>query len=160
MKVYKGNQILGQLEKRKGGYYFLKIMEGVVNQFKNGKHTRLICTVDQTLAFSCGLNHFGDGNFFIILSTKKVKDLGRSVGDSIAFELRQDPNPLGVDLPEVLTILLEQDERLKQKFESLTPGKKRSLVHAVSRIKDIDKQVEKASALLNNGVKLRNKPIL
>lgn len=159
MKVYKSDQILRQLEKRRGGYYYLKINEDVVNQFNNGRHTRLICIVGEALTFSCGLNHFGDGNFFIIVSTKRVKDLGISVGDSIAFELRQDPNPLGVNLPEVLTILLEQDERLKQKFEALTL-KKRSLVHAVSRIKDIDKQVAKTSALLNNGVKLRNKPIL
>lgn len=160
MKVYKSSQALEQLEKRKGGYYFFKITADVVSGFKNGKQTRLLCTVDKMLSFSCGLNHLGNGDFFIMLSTKNVKSIGKKVGDLISFELREDPNPLGVELPEVLAALLEQDEVLQQKFESLTAGKKRSLVHAISRIKDIDKQVRKAVELLNNGVQLRNKPLL
>ena len=89
MKVYKSHQSIGQLEKRQGGYYFLKIEADVVDSFKNGKQTRFICTVDKKLIFSCGLNHLGDENYFIILSTKKVKELGRSIEDTVAFELRE-----------------------------------------------------------------------
>ncbi len=159
MKVYKNSQLLKQLEKRKGGYYFLTINAEVVNEFKNGKHTRFVCNVDKILAFSCGLNHLGNGNFFIILATRNVKSISKRAGDMVSFESREDPNPLGVKLPEVLTALLEQDESLKQKFDNLTSGKKRSLVHAISRIKDLDKQVAKTTELLQNGVKLRNKPV-
>ena len=138
----------------------MTIAAAVVNEFNNGRHTRFVCTVNGTLTFSCGLNHMGDGSFFIILATKNVKTLGKSVGDTVAFELRDDPNPLGVEIPEVLTALLEQDEFLKQKLNGLTDGKKRSLVYAVSRVEDIDKQVQKITELLNNGVKLRTKQVL
>jgi hypothetical protein len=72
MKNFKGKQVIDQLEKRKGGYFFLKIDAEIVNQFQEKRHTRFICTLDSKLPFQCGLNHLGDGNFFIILSNKNL----------------------------------------------------------------------------------------
>lgn len=157
MKRYKSQQIIEQLEKRKGGYCFLKIDAEVINQFKNKKYTRFLCTLDKTLTFQCGLNHLGDGNFFIILSAKNLKAAGKSAGERINFELYEDPNPLGVEMPEVLEALLEQDEKAKATFETLTAGKKRSVIHSINKIKDIDKQVQKIIELMNDTTKLRTK---
>lgn len=102
MKRYKSEQIIQQLEKRKGGYFFLKIDAEIVNQFKNKRQTRFLCTLEKSLTFQCGLNHFGDGNFFIILSTKNLQKTNKKLGDKINYELNEDPNPLGVEMPEVL----------------------------------------------------------
>ncbi len=99
MIKYKNEQIIGQLEKRKGGYFFLKISSEIVNEFENKHQTRLICSLENKLAFQCGLNHLGDGNFFIILSTKNLEAVNKQLGDKIKFELNMDPNPLGVDIP-------------------------------------------------------------
>jgi uncharacterized protein YdeI (YjbR/CyaY-like superfamily) len=44
-------------------------------------------------------------------------------------------------MPEVLETVIEQDEHLKAIFESLTLGKQRNIIHQISRIKDIDKQI-------------------
>ena len=157
MKNYQSEQAIGQLEKRKGGYFFLKIDAEIINQFKNKRHTRFLCTLDQTLTFQCGLNHLGDGNFFIILSTKNLNAVGKNLGDIISFELLEDPNPLGVDMPEVLEALLEQDEDLKAIFESLTLGKKRNVIHSINKIKDIDKQIQKTIQIINDSTKPRPK---
>ena len=113
MKKYKSEQIIGQLEKRKGGYFFLKIDAEIVNQFKNKRQTRFICILEKSLTFQCGLNHLGDGNFFIILSAKNLQTVDKKLGDKIHYELNEDPNPLGVDMPEVLETILEQDEEVK-----------------------------------------------
>jgi hypothetical protein len=43
--------------------------------------------------------------------------------DKIYFELREDPNPLGVDMLEILNAIIKQDEVLKVIFEILTLGK-------------------------------------
>ena len=120
MKRYKSEQIIQQLEKRKGGYFFLKIDAEIVNQFKNKRQTRFLCTLEKSLTFQCGLNHFGDGNFFIILSTKNLQKTNKKLGDKINYELNEDPNPLGVEMPEVLNAIFEQDENIKVIFESLT----------------------------------------
>lgn len=157
MKNYKSEQIIGQLEKRKGGYFFLKIEAEIINQFKNKRQTRFLCTLEKSLIFQCGLNHLGDGNFFIILSTKYLQTINKNLGDKIHYELNEDPNPLGVEMPEVLEAILEQDETVKATFESLTLGKKRNVIHQIAKIKDIDKQVQKAIKLINDSTQPRPK---
>lgn len=154
---YSEEQVICQLEKRKGGYFYITISAEVVNQFKNRRLTRFLCTIDKKLTFQCGLNHLGDGNFFIILGIKSLKAIDKQIGDNIFFELIEDPNPLGVDIPEVLKVILEQDENKKLIFESLTLGKKRNVIHQINKIKDIDKQVQKTIKLIDETTKPRSK---
>ena len=98
--------------------------------------------------YSCGLNHLGDGNYFIIVASKYLKQLGKGLGQEVTFEIKEDPNPLGVKMPEVLEVLLAQDEEANQIFQGLTDGKKRSLVYTVLKVKDIDEQVQAALKFL------------
>lgn len=153
MENFQSEQVIGQLEKRRGGYFFLKIEEEIVNQFKNKRHTRFLCTLDKKLTFQCGLNHLGDGNFFIILSGKNLKALDKTLGDKITYELKEDPNPLGVDIPEVLEAVLEQHEEIKAIYESLSLGKKRNVIHSINKIKDVDKQIQKTIQVITNSTK-------
>ena len=157
MMKYQEQQTISQLEKRKGGYFYLTILSSVVDMFEHKRHTRFICTLDNKIKFQCGLNHLGDGNFFIILSAEKLKPLHKNVGNSILFELEEDPNPLGVDMPEVLEAVIEQDEYLKNKFEKLTMGKKRNVIHQINKIKDVDRQITKTIQLINDADKPRPK---
>ncbi len=157
MKHLKREQSIEQLEKRKGGYFFLTINGEIVNQFENKRSTRLICKLENKLSFQCGLNHLGDGNFFIILSTKNLKSLNKQLGDKIKFEITIDPNPLGVEMPEVLESLIEQDKELKDKFQKLTLRKQRNVIHQMNKIKNIDLQIKKTIELINNVDKPRPK---
>lgn len=149
-EIFKSEQAVRQLEKSKGGYFFLIIDAETVNQLTNKNKTRLICTLDNKISFQCGLNHYGDGNFFIIISSGNMKIIGKKSGDPIHFEISEDPNPLGIDIPETIKILLEQDIVLKEKFDALTDGKKRGILIQTNKIKDIDKQISKAIKLINN----------
>ena len=142
-------QPIRQLEKRKGGYYYLKIDKGLVDQYEKKRAVRLKCSIDNKVTFSCGLNHLGDGNYFIIVAARNFKLLEKQPGDLVAFQIFEDPNPLGVAIPEVLEVLLEQDEEAKNLYNQLTDGKKRSLIHSINRVKDIDKQVQKILIFLN-----------
>jgi hypothetical protein len=160
MKSYQSQQTIGQLEKRKGGYFFLKIEADIINQFQNKRHTRFICTLEGHLTFQCGLNHLGDGSFFIILSSSNLASVLKKLGDVIQFELNEDPNPLGVDMPEILEAVIEQHEHLKAIFESLPLGKKRNIIHQIMRIKDIDKQIQKSILLIQESTQPRPKKTL
>jgi len=142
MPVFTFQQDIRQLEKRRGGYYYFKVDAEVVEQFEKKRQTRLVCTVDGKLSYSCGLNHFGDGNYFLILATRHLKTLQKELGDTVSFEIREDPNPLGVAVPEVLQVLLGQDDLAQKRWDALTDGKKRSLIYSIQRVKDIDKQVK------------------
>ena len=159
MNKYVGEQYIMQLEKRKGGYFYLTINSEIVNQFANKRHTRLICTLENKLSFQCGLNHLGDGNYFIILSSKILEMIEKQLNDKIIFSINIDPNPLGVDMPEVLESLLEQDNNLKEKFEKLTLGKQRNIIHQMNKIKNFDLQIKKTIELINNANKLELIPL-
>jgi hypothetical protein len=152
MKRLKFRQKIQQLEKRKGGYYFLKIESTTVDKFEKRRATRLRCNVNEKLEFSCGLNHLGDGNFYIILATRYLKSLDKKLGDLVSFKIYEDPNPLGVEIPEVVTAIINQDSQLKEIYDSLSDGKKRSLVFTIDKIKDIDKQISKVTKFLNDQI--------
>ncbi len=77
-----------------------------------------------------------------------MKTLGIEVGKKVDVEIREDPNPLGVEIPEVLFVLLEQDEKIKAIFNKITDGKKRSLIYQIKAIKNINRQVEIAQQFL------------
>jgi hypothetical protein len=80
MKVYQGEQIIGQLEERKGGYFYLKIEAKIINGFEQKRYTRFLCTLDNQLTFACGINHSGDGNFFIMPAGKSlITDVTQSI---------------------------------------------------------------------------------
>lgn len=142
MISYQEQQRIKQLEKRKGGYYYLKVDSDIVNEFSRKRATRMICTIDDVVSYRCGLNHLGDGNFYIIVAGKYLDKLNKELGEEVNFKIEEDPDQLGVEVPEVLTVFLEQDLGSKTIYNKLTDGKKRSLIHSFNKIKDIDKQVK------------------
>ena len=142
-------QPIRQLEKQKGGYFYLKINADIVNKYEKQRAARLKCVIGQKVSYSCGLNHFGDGDYFIIVATRHLKSIGKELNDIVSFEIFEDPNPLGVEIPKVLEVLQEQDEEIKELFNNLTDGKKRSLIYSINSVKDIDKQVQKILTFLN-----------
>jgi Domain of unknown function (DUF1905) len=149
LKSYEGEQLFGQLEKQKGGYFFLKIEADIINQFERKRHTRMVCHLDEKITYRCGLNHLGDGNFFIIIAGKYLEQLNKKIGNIIHFKIEEDPNQLGVEMPEILEVLLSQDDTLKVIFDRISDGKKRSLIYTILKIKDIDRQVQTSIEFLN-----------
>lgn len=158
--LYKAIQVIGQLGKMRGGYFFVQLNAEDVNQFPLKNKTRLVCTLENSLSFSCGLNHIGDGNYFIILASKYLSTLGKKLNDKIYFQVFQDTNPLGVEIPEVLIAMLEQDVELKKIFENLTDGKKRNIIFNIIKIKNIDLQISKTPSLILESTFPRAKKVL
>ena len=127
----------------------MKIDSDIINEFSRKRATRMICSIDQEVSYRCGLNHLGDGNFYIIVAGKHLKKLNKELGENVDYKIEEDPDQLGVEMPEVLTVFLEQDSEAKTIFEKLTDGKKRSLIYSFNKIKDIDKQVKIIIDFLN-----------
>ncbi|MFK7750031.1 MAG: DUF1905 domain-containing protein [Kordia sp.] len=136
--IHKGKQLL----QKRGSYYHLEIAAALVNTFEKKSATRLICTIDAKVTLRCGLNHLGNGHFYIMLAKRYIKEIGKEAGETISYELEIDPNPLGVEIPEVLEVFLAQDPEGESIYNKLTDGRKRTLIFSVLRIKNVDKQVE------------------
>jgi len=140
--MYQLRQEIRQLEPRKGAYFYFELEADLVLSLEKQRNSRLICEIGK-VAWSCGLNHLGNGNFFIIISKKNLAAAGLRVGDVVDFKVLLDPNPLGVGVPEFLTALLAQDQAASHIWENLTDGKKRSLIYSTGKIKNLDLAVEK-----------------
>ncbi len=148
MGKFRFTQAVQKLSPNKGAYYFLKVDAEIVNHFDKKGKTRLLCNLEDSISFSCGLNHFGDGHFYIILAGRYIKQLKKEIGETISFEICEHPSPLGVEVPEVLTVFLEQDPEAKEVYDTLTDGRKRTLIFSIARVKNIDKQIEKITEFL------------
>lgn len=136
-----------QLDPRKGGYHYLFVDKKVVEELPKKNKTRLRCTLND-YTFPCGLNHLGDGNFFIILGKEKMAKSHSQTNDHVEFNIIEDPNPLGVALPEVLEVFLAQDPMAEKAYNTLTDGKKRSLIFSLMKTKNVDLQVQKIITFL------------
>ncbi|AXG70388.1 bacteriocin-protection, YdeI or OmpD-Associated [Kordia sp. SMS9] len=136
--IHEGTQPL----QKRGSYYHLEVAAEVVHQWEKKRATRLICTIDDHVTLHCGLNHLGNGDFYIMLAKRYIQKIGKEAGEMIAYKLEIDPNPLGVEIPEVLEVFLAQDPDAQTIFDKLTDGRKRTLIFSILRIKNIDKQVE------------------
>ncbi len=136
--IHKGTQTI----KKSGSYYHLEVAAEIVNQLEKKHKARLICTIDDMVSLNCGLNHLGNGNYYIMVAKRYIKPLKKDKGDLISYTLQEDPNPLGIAIPEVLEVFLAQDEDGKVIFDQLTDGRKRTLIFSVLRIKNIDKQIQ------------------
>lgn len=143
MKVFQLTQKLEQFNTRMGTYYLLEIPGSIVATFSKKQRSRVQITLQNERTISCALKPNSSGNFYVYLSKGERKKLKLQYGDEISFSIEEHPHPLGVDLPEVLTVFLEQDPEARAIYETFTDGKKRTLVFSILRIKDIDKQIDR-----------------
>ncbi len=76
-----------------------------------------------------------------------LKDIGKAVGDWVEVELWPDRDPNHVDLPDELTAALDADDKARDRFEAMTPGKRRSLCYHVTSAKRSETRVKRAAEL-------------
>jgi Bacteriocin-protection, YdeI or OmpD-Associated len=76
----------------------------------------------------------GQKIWYYIVSKKVLQKIGKALGDevTVGFRIAQQD---AVDVPRALTELLEQNETLREKWQTLTAGKQRGLVHGLNTAK-------------------------
>lgn len=140
----KFNTYLEKLDPMRGGYRCVMYDKALIDTFPKKSKTRIILDIDDgTIQIQAGIQSFGGGKYFSMIGKTKLGGHTYEQGQAISVIVYLDPNPLGVEIPEVVEALLEQDELIKRTWEKLTDGRKRTICHTVYRIKNIDKQVDK-----------------
>ncbi len=115
----------------------------------DGNNRRVICLLNDKLRLQCALMP-REGNYFILINKAVHRQLELSIGDSIKVQLIKDTSEYGMEMPESFRVLLDQDDEGRKFFQTLTPGKQRSLIYIVSRVKNIDSQLSKGLAILDH----------
>ncbi|WGD34998.1 YdeI/OmpD-associated family protein [Olleya sp. YS] len=83
-------------------------------------------------------------------SKAKQKELGIYINDYFTVQLFEDQSKYGVEMPESLDAVLLSDYEAFKIFESLTPGKQRSIIYTIKRLKNVQKQVDKSIIMTDN----------
>lgn len=142
MPKFTFNQPLQKLPGTDSSYVYFEIPEESVAQFKEGKKTRLLVEVNDLVQINCTFKSLKNGEYAVFVNKRDQKKLGIVPGDVASVIIQEHPHPLGVEVPEVLQVLLDQDEESAAIFNGLTDGAKRTLIFRLLRIKkDVDKQV-------------------
>lgn len=138
------------------GYYHFPIDKRTTDLLSSEGHKRVVCWVNDKVKMHCALMPLGEGSF-IMVNKKIRKELGIHDGDQVSLRLEKETAPFGMPMPETFEMVFSQDEQAFQYFKALTPGKQRSLIYIVSKLKNIDKQINKSLAIAEHLIDVKGK---
>lgn len=94
---------------------------------------------------------------YILVSKKFTQKLNLVVGTALTVELQKDESTYGMEMPEELSEMLNQDPLTNDYFHNLTPGKQRNLIYLVTQVKSTKSRMAKALAIADHLVNAQGK---
>lgn len=134
------------------GMHSIVIPDMHAQPFIDNGHSRVKvqATFDNhSIAFHAALKKYR-GRYIMMFSKNKQQELGLLPNDYFALQLFEDTSKYGVEVPEELEAVLLSDYDAYQIFESLTKGKQRGLIYAITRIKKSQTRIDKSLILCEN----------
>lgn len=130
--------------------YHLPIDTAVAEQFIEGNDRRVRCTINGQETIQAALMPHKLVGYFIMTNKKLVTKLGLQAGAAVELILEKDTSEYGMDMPDELRELLNQDEDGSEYFHALTPGKQRSLIYIVAKVKNTNSRLNKSLAIVHH----------
>ena len=129
---------------------YLDVPPFVIKKLGRGFNQRLICTVNNTVSWPCGLVALGNGHAYISLNKKILKQLSVSTGAEVNVVIVKDTSKYGMTMPKELKSLLAQDVEGNRRFHLLVAGKQRYIIYYVSQVKTSQLRIDRAIRLIEN----------
>jgi hypothetical protein len=136
--------------------FHLKVPEEIYQLFAEKNIKRVLMQINNSKKLHAGFMPEGNGRYFLMLSKNLMKQLQLAIGQSVKVVIEEDTTRYGMPISTEMKELLELDPEGEAYFHKLTPGKIRSLLHFVNKLKSSDKRIEKSVIILehlkaNNG---------
>lgn len=129
---------------------YIEVFQDTIEQLGGKMNVRLICTINKSIEFQCGLVALGNGSAYITLNQKRMKSLGVKQGDEVLVKLTKDNSEFGMEMPVELSELLKQDEEGERRYLLLPKGKQRYIIYYINTVKSSGLRLERALMLINN----------
>lgn len=123
-----------------------KIGDAILEQRKD---RRIICRF-KDYSKNCALMHDGSGGYFVMINKRETKKLHLQPGDTCVLTLEIDNSRYGMPMPEAFQAAINTDPDGENYFEALTPGKKRSLLYMVEKVKNEELRINKSLIILEH----------
>lgn len=111
---------------------------------------RFLCSINGDTPFHAGRIPNGKGQYFIIINKQKIKKYKLYSDTRCEVTITKDNSEYGMNLPEEMAELFIQDPEGSDLFHQLTPGKQRSLLYLVDKIKSPRIRLTKALIILEH----------
>ena len=128
----------------------IKLPKKVSDQFLADGSKRIICKVNDQFSFHGAIMPEGGGRYFVNFSKQNSKKYKLVEGQILDIELQKDESKYGIPMPEEFQELLYQDIEGDRLFHLLTPGKQRSLLHLIGKIKSPEIRIRKGLIIFNH----------
>lgn len=154
--LYKFESVLEKFEKNKVWSFHIKIPDTIALALKK-ESKRLICTINDSVTYQCGLLAAGDLGYFININASIRKKVNISLHDKVSITLKNDTSKYGLPIPKVFQELLKLDPEFDTVFHNLTAGKQRTLIHKIGNYKNENTQLEKLMILRSYLIQVKGK---
>lgn len=131
-------------------HFHIPVPPQVAQRFLKAKKTRVTCSINGSEAFHAAILSAGNGNHFINVNKKLRDALKLKEGTAVQVSLSEDDSEYGMPMPEAMEAVLAQDDAGNAVFQSLTPGKKRTLLYIVGLPKNVDLRIKRALVILEH----------
>jgi hypothetical protein len=149
MKEFKFKAVLSHFESSPLWGRYFDIPEEIAIQLVEGNDRRVICVINDVLKLHSALMP-NKGNWFIMLNKENQKKLDVSLNTTIFVCLIKDRSEYGMPMPDEFREVLNQEPDADKYFHELTPGKQRTLLHIVSKVKSVDSRIRKSLAICDH----------
>ncbi|WP_394750543.1 YdeI/OmpD-associated family protein [Spongiimicrobium salis] len=130
----------------------LMLPETPIRNFVQQEHKRVRVVAQfekKVLPFYGSLRKKGT-QYFILFGKSNQKKLGVFPNDYFQIQLFEDISEYGVEMPEELQAVLQDDVEAQSIFNTFTPGKKRSIIYMISRYRTSQTRIDKSILICKN----------
>jgi Bacteriocin-protection, YdeI or OmpD-Associated/Domain of unknown function (DUF1905) len=135
------------LEKFSSGMHYIMLDAKTVKAITKNGNKRAICLLNGLESIHCAIMPKKEGGHYINIGAAVCKKLKIKVGAIVTAKFTIDQSTYQFEMPEEFAEVLAADPEANQVFHALTEGNQRGLIYLVSKLKSIDKRIDKALAI-------------
>jgi len=129
--------------------HHIPVPEEIVPALMDENHRRVLVWLEQTGPYHMALLK-AKTTWYILINQRLRADLKIEVEDQVSVKIERDHSEFGHEVPEEFTVMLDQDEEANEVFAKLTPGKQRSLIYLVTKVKNPESRMKKSLAIMHH----------
>lgn len=127
-------------------FHILPVPDTATRAWKQARVRRLVGTINGQPVKRALMNH-ADGGGFLVVNRDFIKRAGIGASSPVALAFRPDPNPDQLDVPVEFQAALDQDDGARARWETFTPGRRRSLLVYITGAKTEPTRIKRAIEL-------------
>lgn len=132
------------------GYCGVSVPDKIMKQVQALENKRFIITLNNRITFPGTPVPVEKGQYLVLVNKARQKQLKNEILSPIHVEMIVDESEFGMPMPEEFQEVMSEDPEGEAYLRDLSPGKIRSLLYIVGKVKNQDKRIEKSVVIFEH----------